>query len=46
MTCCAVQVFVTDVILASELTIACLAAQGASNDTITQKRDDLSVSSA
>ena len=36
----------TDVVLASELTAACLAAEGASNDTITQKREDLTVSSA
>ena len=36
----------TDVILASELTVACLAAEGASNDTLTQKRDDLNVSNA
>ena len=35
----------TDVILASELTVACLAVQGASNDTINEKRDVLTVSS-
>ena len=38
--------FTTDVMLACELTVACLAAEGASNDTLTQKRDDLTVSSA